>query len=121
MSTFQKNPVAPGASIVSNSWAVYEEVNGGATLAALFIIEPSADFFIRAVLAKEVYDTLYRGSQSFEEDNIGSDTAYLLGAILKNEKCEWDAPRPFIRLLSDMFKGNHAVWNYINIIPEDPD
>ena len=59
--------MAPGASIEHNAWAVYEEVNSGATLVALFTTEPSADFFTRAVLAKEVYDTLYRGSQSFEE------------------------------------------------------
>ena len=121
MSTFQKNPVSPGASIVPNSWAVYEEVNGGATLAALFVAEPTADFFIRANLAAEVYDALYEGTNSFESDTIGADVAYLLAAILKNTKCEWDAPRPFMRLLSDTFKGNHAVWNYIDIIPEDPD
>jgi hypothetical protein len=37
-------------------------------------------------LLRDLYETAYNGTECFEEENIGADLAYLMGAVL-NDSC----------------------------------
>lgn len=53
-----------------------------------------------AKLAREVYAYVLESTETFRgEDNIGSDLAYLMGAILMNIRCEWSIDAPIVLLL----------------------
>jgi len=69
----------------------------------------------REQLAVEVYDYVFNMTESFSEQKIGEDLAYLLGAILTNSSCEWPADRPIVRLLRKKYsnKGD-AIWGHIH-------
>lgn len=54
----------------------------------------------RCTLATKIYDLVLHNTESFEIDHIGSDLAYLMGAILKDGFCMWGAERPLIKLLT---------------------
>jgi hypothetical protein len=69
----------------------------------------------RAKLATEVYEVVRRETESFGEDYIGEDLAYLMGAILKDEKSNWPSTRPLVRLLKTVYTEHHSVWEYIEI------
>ena len=64
-------------------------------------------------LATEVYGLLKEHTESFEADNIGSDGLYLVGAILKDEQCEWPPGRPILSILRDHLPAGHAVFKYV--------
>jgi hypothetical protein len=72
-------------------------------------------------LIRQVYIAVLEGTHSFEEDNIGEDLAYLMGAITRNTHCEWHPARPFVELLRELFPDkHHPVWAYIILYdPED--
>ncbi len=71
-------------------------------------------------LIREVYEYVKDCCISFEHDDyIGSDLAYLLGAITVGGVCIWPADRPFIMLLREHFLPGHAVWLYINVEPAE--
>jgi hypothetical protein len=68
---------------------------------------------------REVYQAVLDRSESFEEDRIGADLAYLLGAMLKGEFCAWPADRPFVLVLRELFPDSeHVVWNYVELDDE---
>lgn len=69
----------------------------------------------KVALTTEVYDAVYVGTESFEVDNIGSDLAYLLGAILKHHKCEWSEEPPLFLVLRAAFGPEHPVWEYVQV------
>src|SRR4051794_24866772 len=46
-----------------------------------------------------VYQAVHDRVESFEDDNLGADLAYLLGAMLKGSSCSWPADRPFVLVL----------------------
>jgi len=74
----------------------------------------------RVTLLTSVYEVLIQSTESLEDDELlGPDFAYLVGAILKDTGCAWPADRPFIRLLRAHFTEDHAVWNFIQIEEED--
>ena len=71
-------------------------------------------------LALSVYDTIFRGTESFRENNVDADLAYLLGAIVKNSPSEiWldcvsdDGHEVILSALSDTFPPSHSVWEFI--------
>ncbi len=71
-------------------------------------------------LARSVYETALRETESFRENNIGAGLAYLLGAILTDcpnamrVECERDAGHDaFIALLTNAFPPNHAIWTFV--------
>jgi len=66
-------------------------------------------------LAVQVYDYLYENTQSFEEDNIGADLAYLMAAILKEVQVEFGIAQPIVRILDQGFPREHALWTYIEL------
>ena len=69
---------------------------------------------VRLELIREVYDLFFDGVESFEEeDKIGADLAYLLGAISKDTQCEWPNNRPFVKFLRQHCSSDHAVWPFI--------
>ena len=71
-------------------------------------------------LALSVYETVFRETESFRENNVGVDLAYLLGAILKNSPSEnWldcvsdGGHEEILSVLSDAFPPSHSVWTFI--------
>ena len=64
-------------------------------------------------LMRDVYDFLLYETESFEEQNIGSDAFYLMGAIMKGTKCEWPPGRPIVTLLRNRFDPDHVIWSFI--------
>lgn len=69
----------------------------------------------RLRLIRKVYRWVIDNTETFEEQNIGADLAYLLGAISKNSQCEWDDDRPFLEVLGEGFKSRHVVWSFIEV------
>lgn len=79
------------------------------------------DHLARASLAEEVYDAIFRGVETFEPDHIGEDLAYLMGAILKDGKVEWNkryngAPRPIVTILLTELTDTHVVWQFVDLV-----
>lgn len=73
----------------------------------------------RAVIAIEVYDAAQNNSESFEEeDNLGANLAYLMGAILKGETFEaWPGVHEeFVTFLRESFGTRHVVWSSISLM-----
>ena len=75
-------------------------------------------------LALSVYETVFRETESFRENNVGADLAYLLGAILKNNPveawlvCESNGHHDAIlSALTDAFPPSHPVWTFIQREP----
>ena len=69
---------------------------------------------VRLELIKELYELVLNNTESFEEeDKIGADLAYLLGAISKNAQCEWPSNRPFLVFLRRHCAQDHAAWRFI--------
>ena len=75
----------------------------------------------RLALIAEVYGCVLAHTESFSEDRVGEDLAYLLGAISVGKKCEWEHGRPLLRLLRKGFKPDHPVWKHIDIVGQYPD
>lgn len=70
----------------------------------------------------ELYTFVFDAVESFEsEDRIGADLAYLMGAIVRGERCQWYADRPLLYILRE--GGNLSLvtfaMQYIEILPEE--
>lgn len=81
----------------------------------------------RMRLATTIYEAVLDGHESFELDTIGADLAYLLGAILKDDKIDAFRAmheRPMLRNLLRTLDASHPVWRHVNFDvedePEDP-
>lgn len=70
----------------------------------------------KVALLRELYDVAYAATESFEDDYIGADLAYLMGVILKGRgnRCEWVPDRPIIQLFKVTLGPSHQVWEFIN-------
>ena len=80
---------------------------------------PEVDMADTRELASDVYNRVFHDSDSFESDNIGSNLAYLMGAILRDGWCEWSEKEPFVQVLRGSYPDpDHPVWHYIII--DDP-
>lgn len=60
-----------------------------------------------------VYSSVNSEVESFEEQNIGADLAYLFGAILNDAYVEWESDRPFVKILKKIFKPEEYVWDFV--------
>jgi hypothetical protein len=69
-------------------------------------------------LARAVYETALGGTASFDAGQIGTDLAYLMGAILTGSQCQWTGGRPLVGLLRQHFTPQHALWRYLEIQAE---
>jgi hypothetical protein len=70
-----------------------------------------------AALALAVYQKVFEATESFKEENVNADFAYLMGAILKsNCMVEFIADRTLITVLRKRFPKTHPVWKHINIV-----
>lgn len=72
----------------------------------------------RAALALEVYELVFQATESFEVDSVGIELAYLLGAILGDQKVDWTAASwvegpATLELFKRLFAPEHAVWQFI--------
>jgi len=57
--------------------------------------------------------------ESWEEDHIGADLAWLCLAIVNDGKCEWPKDRPLVKLiLKKDPKQRAAIWRFIDLVPE---
>jgi hypothetical protein len=71
----------------------------------------------------EIYQTLLDATESFELQNVGPNTAYLLGAMAQGKTCEWSEVRrkdqAWIKMLRSTFPEDHYVWTFITILDKD--
>ena len=68
-------------------------------------------------LALAAYESAIVGAESFEEEHLGADLAYLMAAILKDEQCEWPENRAIVQVLKlRLTKINReAIFKHIKI------
>lgn len=83
-------------------------------------MKTSAD--CKLALLKKVYDTLYYSTETFSENSLGEDLAYLLGAIVTDSHCNWDEDRDIVALLKENFPASHDIWDYVEVepVPDSP-
>ena len=95
--------------------------------------------FERADLLAEVSEALYAATSSFAGDDLGTDLAYLYPAIIKGTQVQWlerearqvaemwgedpecaaeVALHNTLLLFRYLFPEGHAVWDYIDVLPE---
>lgn len=82
---------------------------------------PEMSDSVRLALAAEVFDQVFEACESFRENNIGADLAYLMGAIVdpaaKESYVDWSselAEQPaLIEVLRTKFLPHHHVWQFI--------
>ena len=76
----------------------------------------------KADLALKVFDTVYNETETFREENIGADLAYLMGAILdtgEDSYVDWSSEvyaeeKPtLLEILKKGFPRKAPIWNYI--------
>ena len=71
----------------------------------------------RATLAFDVYSRVFDGTESFEIGNIGSDLAYLMGAILNPSggSVQWGKNEglAILKILRRQCPREHMVWRII--------
>ena len=72
----------------------------------------------RAALAFDVYMRAYEATESFEAENVGSDLAYLMGAILSPhaESVLWGKSEglAILKILRQACPPKHKVWSFID-------
>lgn len=75
------------------------------------------DGYNRAMLATEVYATVYRNTETFMEGPIGGGLAYLMGAILQGDVYEIISPTSeeaeFLAFIRETFADDHPVFQHI--------
>jgi hypothetical protein len=65
---------------------------------------------------REVYEAVYAAVESFEdEDGVGADLAYLMGAMLRGTTCSWPAGRALLRILRPALPAGHPVWEHVTV------
>ena len=84
----------------------------------------------RRKLASEAFDAAYKGFESFREQDVGADLAYLMGAILDVEYAkengeesfvDWTAEvygeqRPsLLKALKERFPKDSRIWEFIRL------
>jgi len=84
--------------------------------------EPTKELTGNAELSKEVYETLYRATDSFEK--IGMQVAYLVGGILTGSGLAYhgtlgETEAEFVELLRETFADSHPVWKMIDLTEVD--
>lgn len=76
----------------------------------------------QARLAREVFEAAMESAESFAEQGIGVDLAYLLGAILApsgNGVVDWSGggtqePPELLKLLRERLPPKHPVWRHVH-------
>lgn len=77
----------------------------------------------RCDLASDAYRAVLDGFESFSEDGVGVDLAYLMGAICKGGDAvvDWadcESPRPIVWALREKFPKDSPLWDFI-VLDED--
>ena len=72
----------------------------------------------RAELAYAVFAHVYSAADSFETDSIGSELAYLMGAILEDSSFDAEPGSELLKILQTGFPKDHELWGYIISITE---
>ncbi len=71
--------------------------------------------------AISVYDAVVDETESLEEENIGANLAYLLGALLKGTRFEAHVliHGPFLFMLKNGLGPHHKVWDSIDLADDE--
>lgn len=76
----------------------------------------------KLALINEVFDAVFDRCETFREDNVGADLAYLLGAISdpKGSFVDWskdayDGHNQLYTILILHFPPRHDVWKFIKL------
>ncbi|MCI0617998.1 hypothetical protein L0244_33915 [bacterium] len=79
----------------------------------------------RAKLAATVFEVIYEAFDTFAEDHVGADLAYLMGAILdspeKKSYVDWspeiivDREVVILAVLRENFPPRSILWSYIHV------
>ncbi len=76
----------------------------------------------KADLALKVFNNVYNETETFREENMGADLAYLMGAILdtgEESYADWSSevygeePPALLEILKRSFPEDSSLWNYI--------
>jgi hypothetical protein len=63
---------------------------------------------------------LYRDTESWSEQEFGMHVAYLVKAVIHNERVEWEQNNPVLQLiLKKDPKRRAAIWTFIVLVPGD--
>jgi rfaE bifunctional protein nucleotidyltransferase chain/domain len=73
----------------------------------------------RLNLITEIANFLYESTESFNEEQVGADLAYLLSAIASGGECQWPADQPIVELLRKGKPPDHEIWRVIEIEKEE--
>lgn len=83
----------------------------------------------RCRLANEVFDVVFKETESFDQQNIGVALCYLLGAITDlqhptDSYVDWSTPddhftMPLRHLMEGKFKPDHSVWLFVKLKDDD--
>ncbi len=65
-------------------------------------------------LIQEVYTGVSKHCDTFEQDNIGVDLAYILGQIAISG-APWPPERKMLEILRECFPKDHTVWKYVEV------
>lgn len=68
----------------------------------------------RLRLIRDTYLRVYAATEVFSEDDIGTELAYLLGAIATRGMVELAADSALLAILRREFPGGHAIWQFID-------
>ncbi len=107
--------------LISSAIDRLERANGGPLTGdktvSLPIVSERSRAAARSLLAAEVYQTFVDGTSTFEELGLGASIAYLLGAILKDDRVEFWGGNGYyeavLRLMDELFPKSHEVWQYV--------
>ena len=66
-------------------------------------------------LAIDVYNVVLDATESLEEGSVGSDLAYIMGAILGGGKFAIsDVSRPIVNILAKAYpEDDHPIWRHV--------
>jgi hypothetical protein len=67
----------------------------------------------RCDLVERVMQTVYDATESFRDNGLGTDLAYLAWAIIAGTHVEWVAESPTRRLFERLFPADDLVWHRI--------
>lgn len=76
---------------------------------------PAAD---KARLAQEIFCAVFDHHDTFREENIGADLAYLLGAIMLGDHVDWTEENYghsgiVPKFITENFPPDHDVWTFV--------
>ena len=73
----------------------------------------------RCELARQAYDAAFDAFESFNDEKVGADLAYLMGAIVSGNFVDWtakgygDSPPVLLGALRRAFSADSPIWQFV--------